>query len=371
VRPLKVTLVRSRAIDPAVNKVAKALSENGHDVKLLIWDRLGNKQTENIDGYTLSRFGLKAPYDKVSIVFYLPFWWLYEFFFLLKHEETVIHACDLDTLIVAVFVKLIKKTKLCYTIYDFYADNLPNKFPRIFRKLISLAELFGIQFADILFLVDECRLEQVKGAKIKNIVYIYNSPPNDLNIKQKNDSNNGEELRIFYAGMLHKSRGLEYIIKAISNLDYARLTIAGAKSDKSYLESLQIDLNANIKYIGLIPYEKVIEKSMEADILLAFYDPSIPNNKYASPNKLFEAMMCGKPIILNSEVAASKIILEEECGIIVPYGNVNAIKEAINRLKNDPDLRKKLGENGRKAYETKYSWKLMEKRLLNAYKTLD
>ena len=67
--------------------------------------------------------------------------------------------------------------------------------------------------------------------------------------------------------------------------------------------------------------------------------------------------MCGKPIIMNSEVAASEIVLEEKCGIVVPYGDVDAIKEAINKLKNDPNLRKELGENGRKAYEKRYSWK--------------
>jgi len=79
---LKVTLVRSRAIDPAINKVAKALADNGHDVKLLVWDRNGNKQTEKVDGYIKHRFGFKAPHDEPTVVFYLPIWWLYEFFFL-------------------------------------------------------------------------------------------------------------------------------------------------------------------------------------------------------------------------------------------------------------------------------------------------
>jgi hypothetical protein len=40
-------------------------------------------------------------------------------------------------------------------------------------------------------------------------------------------------------------------------------------------------------------------------------------------------------------------------------------------LKNDPALCKRLGENGRKAYETKYSWKIMEERLLEVYEKLD
>lgn len=370
VKLLEVTLVRSRAIDPAINKVAKALSENGYDVKLLVWDRMGNTQTEKVDGYSVYRFGLKAPHDKTSVVFYLPIWWLYEFFFLLKQKSTIVHVCDLDTLIPAIFVNLIKNTKLCYTIYDFYADNLPTNFPSFIRKFVAFTERFGIRFTDALFLVDKCRYEQVKGSKINHVEYIYNSPQDYMTVKQKNHPATGKELIIFYAGVIHKSRGLEYIIKAIRDINGTKLTIAGTGPDKNSLEKLPNDMNVNIKYIGPISYKNVIEKTMESDILFAFYDPIIPNNKYASPNKLFEAMMCGKPIIMNSEVAASEIVLEEKCGLIVPYGDTNAIKEAIIRIRDDPDLRIKLGENGRKAYENRYSWNIMENRLLESYKKI-
>jgi glycosyltransferase involved in cell wall biosynthesis len=365
-----VTLVRSRSIDPAINKVAKTLSENGYDVKLLVWDRMGNTKTEKVNGYEVYRFGLKAPYDKTSVVFYLPIWWLYEFFFLLKHKSTIVHVCDLDTLIPAIFAKFIKKTKLCYRIYDFYADNFPNKFPSTFRKLVGFTERFGIRFTNALFLVDKCRYEQVKESKINRVEYIYNSPQDYYIIIQKNHSNTEEGLRIFYAGVIHKSRGLEYLIKAIADITDVELTIAGTGPDKESLENLSSNVKAHIRYIGPIPYEKVTERSIESDLLFAFYDPSIPNNKYASPNKLFEAMMCGKPIIMNSGIAASEIVIEEKCGLIVPYGDINAIREAITKIKNYPDIGIKLGENGRKAYEEKYSWKIMEHRLIDTYKKI-
>ena len=367
---MKVTLVRSRAIDPAINKIAKSLSENGYDVKLLVWDRMGNTQTEKVDGYRVYKFGLKAPHDKTSVVFFLPIWWLYEFFFLLKQKSTVVHVCDLDTLIPAIFAKLIKNTKLCYTIYDFYADNLPNNFPPLIRKFIAFIERFGIRFTDVLFLVDNCRYEQVKGSRIKHVEYIYNSPQDYFTVQQKNQPDTGDELKIFYAGIIHKSRGLEYIIEAIRDINGLKLTIAGAGPDKDFLENLPNDIKTYVKYIGPITYEKVTERTIESDLLFAFYDPSIPNNKYASPNKLFEAMMCGKPIIMNSGIAASEIVLEEKCGLIVPYGDINAIREAITKIKNYPDLRIKLGENGRKAYEEKYSWKIMERRLIDTYKKI-
>ena len=77
--------------------------------------------------------------------------------------------------------------------------------------------------------------------------------------------------------------------------------------------------------------------------------------------------MAGKPIIMNKDILASKIVENEKCGLLVDYGNVNDIKNALLKLINDPRLCEKLGNNGRKAYENKYSWKIMEKRLLNEY----
>jgi glycosyltransferase involved in cell wall biosynthesis len=127
----------------------------------------------------------------------------------------------------------------------------------------------------------------------------------------------------------------------------------------------------HVTFIGTIPYDEVIRRTLQSDLLFALYDPNVPNNRYASPNKLFEAMMCGKPILVSDGTAMAEIVREEECGLVVPYGDVDAIKHAILTLKNDPALCRRLGENGRRAYETKYNWKIMEERLLEIYRRLD
>jgi glycosyltransferase involved in cell wall biosynthesis len=84
-------------------------------------------------------------------------------------------------------------------------------------------------------------------------------------------------------------------------------------------------------------------------------------------NKLFEAMMCGVPVITN---VAQEIVNETECGIIVEYDNMEQIREAIITLRDNPELRKRLGANGRKAFLEKYNWNLMEQRLYNVYDSL-
>lgn len=371
---MKVTLIRGRAIDSAVYKVAETLSRNGYDVHLLVWDRQGDLKNRKGDGYKISRFNLRAPYDRLVALFYFPIWWLYEFFFLLKNNPDVIHACDLDTLAPAILAKLIKRTKLCYTVYDFYADNLPEGRPYLVRKLIrnliAAVEKFGIGFTEVLFLVREWQLKEVKGARINKLVYIYNSPPDYFDAKQRRKSGARAEILIFYAGAIHKSRGLEYMLEAVENLDGVRLVLGGTGPDKGLVEESARRCQ-RIRYIGWIPsYEGVIKETLKADVLFRFGDPRIPQVRYDAPNKFFEAMMSGKPIITNAEIAASKTVQKENCGLVVPYGDVEAIMEAIVRLKNDPKLMRTLGANGRKAYEQKYSWHIMQERLLHAYKEL-
>ena len=372
---MKVTLVRARAIDPAVNKVAKTLSEHGYDVKLLVWDRQNTLKGENAEGYTVCKFKLKAPYDKWTVAFYLPIWWIYEFFFLLRDRGNVIHACDLDTLIPAVLARSIKRIPLCYTIYDFYSNNLPDGRFQVLRNLIrglvARVERLGIRFTEVLFLVDESRYEEVRGARINKLVYVYNSPPDYLDVKQARKSGGATaEVTVFYAGVINRARGLQFVATAVQDLEGVRLILAGAVHDEAFLKN-SVLTSARIQYLGWLPsYEDVIKRTSEADVLFRLSDPGIPKTRYESPNKLFEAMMCGKPIIVSDGSSMADIVRKENCGLVVPYGDVGAIKLAILKLKNNPELREELGRNGRRAYEDRYSWQIMEQRLLDAYRQL-
>ncbi|MCE7700034.1 MAG: glycosyltransferase family 4 protein, partial [Methanobacterium paludis] len=340
-----------------------------YDVELLVWDRQNTLDIGNYD-YKIHKFNFKSPYDSFLAIVYLPIWWIYEFYFLIINNYDLFHACDLDTLLPAIIIKKLKGSKLFYIIYDFYASNLPDgKFQslrKFIRMLVASIEKKSIQSVNVLFLVDENRYEQIEGAKIDNLIYIYNSPQ-DMFIPPPEEKKLEKDLIIFYGGSLDRTRGLEYTITALKTLNHVKLIIAGLGNDKDGIE-IESKKNEKIEYLGWLSHDEILNESLKADVLFAFYDPKVPNNRYASPNKLFESMMCEKPIIINSETSASRIVQEESSGILVPYGDVDSIKKAIIKLRDNPNFRKNLGVNGRKAYESKYNWKIMEKRLLNAYK---
>lgn len=373
----RVAIVRARAIDHAINKVAQDLSTQGYAVTLLVWDRAGNASTKPNGRYHVHAFRLKAPYDRATIAFYLPIWWLYELYFLWRGGYDILHACDLDTLFPAVVVKALRKRKLCYLIYDFYADNLPNgrlAFIRnAIRTLVGAVERQGIGFADVLFLVDESRAEQVHGVHVRKPVYLYNTPRDDCAhaVGEMDRANHDDdELLIFYAGVTEPKRGIQFMLEATRDMDRVRVLLAGALTDEHVLARLK-DTTGHAQYLGwLSSYDEVLAWTRAADTLFRFSDPAWPKTRYESPNKLFEAMMCSKPIIVSDESRMADIVREERCGLVVPYGDVEGLKDAIALLRDDPELRAELGKNGRRAYEERYNWDIMEGRLLAAYREL-
>jgi len=377
---MQVTLIRGRGIEPSINKVARALATHGYSVKLLIWDRDGTAEPYNTELYPTYKCTLRAPYDRPAALPYLPLWWAYELVFLLRDDSDVIHACDFDTLIPAILAKLIGKRKLCYFIYDFYADNLLDGgfqwLRNRIRSLVAHLERTGIGFADVLFLVDEARFEEVKGAHITELYYVYNSPIDyvakpDAGAAGTGSRASADEMVIFYAGAMHGSRGLNYMFDAVSAVEGVWLKVAGPITDNEQVLDELNRVGSKAQYLGFLPsYDDVIKETLKADLLFRFEDPRVPKTKFASPSKLFEAMMCGKPIIVSDESAMANIVRKERCGVVVPYGDVPALTEALKTCREDPQLRTELGNNGRKAYEERYSWAIMEERVLSGYRSL-
>jgi glycosyltransferase involved in cell wall biosynthesis len=75
------------------------------------------------------------------------------------------------------------------------------------------------------------------------------------------------------------------------------------------------------------------------------------------PNKFFDSMKCGIPKITN---ITGGVVEDTGCGLIVIYGDVNQLKQAIIDLRDILALRKKLGNTRRKVFVEKYKWTFVE-----------
>lgn len=367
----RVLLCRSNGIDPdpRVEKIAGTLTRAGYPVTILGWDRSAALPTPTRLGEAaLHRLPIRAEFGAgLHNLPNLLHWQAGLLGWLVHHrrEYDLIHACDFDTVLPTLLCARLFRKRLVYDIFDFYADHL-RRTPAPVKRAIRALDLGVIRQADAVILVDDARREQIAGAEPRRLAAIYNTPPDLSPDPDTVPAAPRGTLHLVYVGLLQVERGLFELFDVLARHPGWTLDLAGFGGDAEILAARAAAL-PNITCHGRIPYEKALALSAAADVLFATYDPTIPNHRYSSPNKVFEAMMLGKPILVAQGTNMDQMIETAQCGLVVPYGDAAALESALARLEADPTLREALGANARRAYEQVYSWEKMEERLLALY----
>ena len=99
---------------------------------------------------------------------------------------------------------------------------------------------------------------------------------------------------------------------------------------------------------------------------LVLFHPE-PNHVNAQPNKLFEYMSAGLPVIASDFPLWRAIVREHDCGLCVDPRDPQAIAEAMRTLAADPEGARRMGMNGRRAVLATFNWQQEETRLLELY----
>lgn len=313
----------------------------------------------------IKRFKLRAPYGRVSLIAYYPLFWIWVFGNLLFYKPKIIHACDFDSLIPCYIYRILFSTKLIFDSFDRYAMAF---IPPKYRAIYALVNMFEDMLAhkvDALVTVSNERLSTFGKYTPKHTEVISNCPEDKLKmIKRASVSHLHDELILVYAGRITQDRGASILCKAVQDLKDVRLILAGRISDDTIKQLLQ---NPNISYVGLLPYDEALKLQASADVIPILYDPSVPINRLANPNKLFEAMMLGKPIVSNVK---TRLLKKYNCGIVVRYGDIEELKDSIKFLKEHPQKTFEMGMRGREAFEKYFLWEFQRKKLIELYRRL-
>lgn len=376
-KPLRIILLRSNSVapDPAVEKVADAMLSAGHNVKILAWDRLGDSGdtvTVKSGEIPIVRFNIPAKFGAGIKSFLSLARFQIKLLKWLKHhkkEYDVIHAFDFDTGLVAKYIAKKYSKKLVYHILDFYIDShgLANK---KIGNIIKKMEFSIINYADVNIICTEKRMEQIKGSCPKKLIIIHNTPQYDLceqdpDFEIKGDKN---KCRIVYVGILAGSRFIKEIADIVSMDDRFEFHIGGFGNMDETLEEYSREFN-NIFFYGKLPYSCTLLLEKSCDIMTAIYDPSVANHKYAAPNKFYESLMLGKPVIMVRGTGFDEIIEQNQNGCLIDFSK-ESLKECLETLVSDSRLRESMGENGKKMYSQSYSWDIMKQRIIDTYAEL-
>ncbi len=365
----RVVFVRSKSpagIEPRLEKEARTLARAGYDVHAILWDRdRAFPAEERRDGVHVHRYALKAPEGQPELAALLPRWWWFAFRRIASLHPDVVHAVDFDTILPAYAAARLSGAKVVYDIFDFYAEMVTADVPPRIRKALGTWERTMIDKADLVVLPDLRRRAQMGAAHPKRLVEIMNVPEVRRTATGNNDP---DHFVVFYGGMIAKDRGLIDLVVACEATG-ARLFVAGHGPDEAELLTM-IETSPASTYLGTIPYEEVLERTAACDAVAVLYDPDVPNNKFAAPNKLFEAMMFAKPVIVSDDTAAAEVVREVGCGVPVRYGDRSALKRALESLMLSPAESARMGARGRAAFEAKYNWAAMEPLLLESYRSV-
>ncbi len=360
----RVVFLRSKSpagIEPRIRKEASSLVRAGHEVHVILWDRTRSfPAEETIDGISVHRYQRPAPEGQPGLAWRLPLWWVHAARKAAALRPDVIHAVDFDTAWPARVAARLTRAVLVYDIFDFYSEMILLDLPGFLRRFLARAERRMVRRADLVILPDLRRQEQFGGVRPRRLVEILNVPE-DRTITTEP----AKDFTLFYGGMIAKDRGLLDLMVACE-VTGAKFVVAGHGPDEAELLP-HLESSPSCLYLGTVPYEEVLRQTATCHVVAALYDPSVPNNRLAAPNKVYEAMMLSKPVLVSSGVAIADLVRSLGCGKEVPYGDRPAIEKALEAFMLSPAECDAMGSRGRAAFERVYNWKTMEGRLLDAY----
>jgi len=178
---------------------------------------------------------------------------------------------------------------------------------------------------------------------------------------------------LIYTGLILRRLGaLEMLaaIRAVSHRFPARLRLVGPFQDDALRSrTLHSGKPSLVDYRGLVPMPDVYQNYPGALAGLVLYHPH-PNHIEAMPNKLFECMAFGVPLIVSDFPLWRRIVHDQGCGLVVDPLNVPQIADAIIHLLEHPEEAKKMGRRGRELVEQKYNWESESRKLLLLYQRL-
>ena len=291
---------------------------------------------------------------------------------LINFDADIYHFHDPE--LMPLGLKLKSKGKI--VIYDVHED-LPrqiltkNYIPKILRHLISfILEKFE-NYASRRFNMIFTATPYINDRFLKinsNSVNINNYPILSESKTFNSTRNTQKENTICYIGSISKIRGLEYLIKALDYCD-VKLILAGSFSDNKFEKELrELKSWKKVNYIGHVSRKKLSEVFSKSKCGIVTF-LSAPNHINAQPNKLFEYMSAGLPIVCSNFPLWRKII-NQGCGISVDPKNPFQIASAIKQILENPSESKIMSKNGIKLILKKYNWNAEEIKLIKSYKSL-
>ncbi len=287
------------------------------------------------------------------------------------------HCNEVDSWLVGIALKLARRPLVVFDVHEHYPTTFSDgRFPGFMRPLAAAA--IRLLFHALAPLTDRIVFAKrtvsadFPPAKGKYAL-IQNYAPLCVDRKQQDsaeDARNrhtadgvGKMVQAIHLGLFGRARGWPQLLDALAQLKDLDLTlnVVGTINDGSEADfqrrAGELGLSDRIRRESWMPFEEVWQRIRSADIGLVLFQPGIWNHVYASPHKMFDYMLAGLPVVApRFAVEVAPIVETEDCGILIDPSRPDEIADALRRLARDPELRRRMGANGRRAVLRTYNW---------------
>jgi glycosyltransferase involved in cell wall biosynthesis len=218
---------------------------------------------------------------------------------------------------------------------------------------------------------------KARGAKRVDLVPNGADPamflPSNDGIQFRRSNGLGDQYVALYAGAHGISNDLHVILDAASLLRdrNMRLVFVGDGKEKPALKRRAAELGLkNVTFISSLPKSEMPDALAAADACIAILKP-LEEYKTTYPNKVFDYMAAGRPVVLAIDGVIRDVVDAAGCGIFVEPGNPQAMADAICRLADDPPRSREMGLKGRKYLEQHFSREKLAEQLISTMEELN
>ena len=364
--------------DPRVRQEALALVRMGCRVRILAWDRdLKSPGFECMEGVEVERVFLPSVHGRgnTQLFFYA---WVYLKMLWRGWQSSfdVVHCHDLDTLPLGFVLGKLKGRPIVYDAHESFPDMLAGSVhPAVQRALVCL-EGFLIRRVNLLITVGEKLRQHFAERGARHSVVVGNWKRLDEFARSAGQNREfrrqlaipDSAIVIVCITQLFVDRKVEELLDAVDSVPDVYLIIGG----KGALEEMvraRAAKNHRIRYVGFVAAADIPACTCAGDVVYYGFDSENPNARFSAPNKLFEALAAGKPLIVADFGEIGEVVRNVSCGIILPNYSVKEIRGALEKLR-DEKLRNSLADNARRHGRSAMNWQKGEEVLYLEYSAI-
>ncbi len=318
--------------DQRVSKVCSSLSNMGYEVQLL-GRKLSNSQEMPNKAYKIKRFNLwftKGPLFYANLNIRL-------FFYLLFQKTDVLLANDLDTLAPNYLVSKLKNIPIVYDTHEYFTE-VPELKGRFAKKVWEAIEKRIFPKLQYVFTVNDS-IANIYSKKYNVDIKVIKNLPNKAiksYIKSKSDLGLDENQKyiILQGAGINIDRGAEELVLAMKNVSDAKLLIVGSGDVLPLLKKMVIKekIDDKITFIPKQNFESLRAYTAICEIGITLDKNTNLNYKFSLPNKLFDYIQSGIPVLASDLPEIKSVIEKYDIGRILKKHNPIEISKLINEM---------------------------------------